>query len=62
MQSNGLLCFIPILAVIDVPLPYFPSITSIPSDNALTILFRFGKFLDETSSSGVYSLTIAPSF
>jgi len=48
-QNNGLLCFIPILDVIDVPLPYFPSITSIPSEIALTILFRFGKFLDDTS-------------
>lgn len=60
MQNSALFCLIPICAVIDVPLLYFPSIISIPSDNALTILFLLGKFLDETSLSGGYSLIIAP--
>lgn len=62
MQNKGLFCFIPIPAVIDVPLLCFPSIISIPSEIALTILFRLGKFLDETSSFGGYSLMIAPPF
>ena len=45
MQNTSFPCFNPHFPVIVVPLLYFPSITNIPSDNALTILFLAGKFL-----------------
>ena len=59
-QNTGFFCFIPYSAVIVVPLLCFPSITNIPSDSALTILFRFGKCNESGSVSGGYSLIIAP--
>jgi len=60
MQNSGFFCFIPIWAVIDVPLLYFPSIINIPSDRALIILFLLGKFIESAFSFGGYSLTMAP--
>lgn len=59
-QNTGFFCFIPYSAVIVVPLLCFPSIINIPSDNALTILFLFGKCNESGSVSGGYSLIIAP--
>lgn len=50
----------PLLPVIVVPLLYFPSMTNIPSDKPLIILFLFGKFVLTGGTSGEYSVIIVP--
>ena len=63
MQNTSFPCSNPYFPVIVVPLLPFPSITIIPSDSPLTILFLCGKVLGFGGISGGYSvITVPPVF
>ena len=57
-----LFCSLANFAVTLVPLLCFASITNIPFETPLTILFLFKKFCELCGVSGGYSLIIAPPF